>query len=202
VAFTAIAIWSVSAHDRGCDGNPVPERIKSDCCGEREEHQLKPEQISRGPNGEYIVSFEGNTFVITSDKALPSNDACSHISFPNMWVSDDDGNLLITHRASGPYGTGDLLEKMGRQHRAVLAVVKGWPRTMSSNISHREGATVVKGFYVSSGTGIKDTREWVPSATIALQLVRTHMKLRRPNVRIEDRTAPTRRERVVSRLVV
>jgi hypothetical protein len=44
----------------------------------------------------------------------------------------------------------------------------------------------VKGLIVVSGTGIKDTREWVPSATIALQLARTLMKLRRPAVRVED----------------
>jgi hypothetical protein len=44
----------------------------------------------------------------------------------------------------------------------------------------------VRGFIVLSGTGIKDTREWVPSATMALQLVLTHMKMRRPGVRIED----------------
>jgi hypothetical protein len=44
----------------------------------------------------------------------------------------------------------------------------------------------VKGFVVLSGTGIKDRREWVPTATAALQLVRTYMKLRRPGVRIED----------------
>lgn len=43
-----------------------------------------------------------------------------------------------------------------------------------------------KSFVVLSGTGIRDTREWVPSATEALRLVRTYMKLRRPNVRIED----------------
>ena len=43
-----------------------------------------------------------------------------------------------------------------------------------------------KGFLVLSGTGIRDTREWVPSATEALRLVRTYMKLRRPSVRIED----------------
>jgi hypothetical protein len=45
---------------------------------------------------------------------------------------------------------------------------------------------MVKGFVVLTGTGIKDMREWVPSATTALQLVRNHMKLRRPAVRIED----------------
>jgi hypothetical protein len=88
VAFTAMVIEGASAHDKDCDGNPVLGRIKVDCCGEAEEHQLKPEQIRRGPNDEYIVSFESYTFVIPADKALPSNDPCSHIFFPNMWVTD------------------------------------------------------------------------------------------------------------------
>ena len=50
----------------------------------------------------------------------------------------------------------------------------------------KQGARMPKGFIVFSGTGIKDTREWAPSATTALQLVRTLMKHRRPGVRIED----------------
>ena len=81
-----MTVERASAHDKGCDGNPVPEGIKLDCCGEADEHQLKPEQISRGPNDEYIVSFEGYTFVIPADKALPSNDPCSHIFFENVWM--------------------------------------------------------------------------------------------------------------------
>jgi hypothetical protein len=86
VAFTTMALGSANAHDKGCDGNPVPIRIKLDCCGEAEEHHLQPEQISRGPNNEYIVSFEDYTFVIPANKALPSNDHCSHIFFENVWA--------------------------------------------------------------------------------------------------------------------
>jgi hypothetical protein len=48
-----------------------------------------------------------------------------------------------------------------------------------------------KAFVALSGTGIRDIREWVPSATEALRLVRTHMKLRRPGVRIEDERGRT-----------
>jgi hypothetical protein len=36
----AMASESSSAHEMACDGNPVPVRIKSDCCGEAEEHRL------------------------------------------------------------------------------------------------------------------------------------------------------------------
>ena len=42
------------------------------------------------------------------------------------------------------------------------------------------------GLIVLSGTGIRDTRELAPSATEALRLVRNHMKMRRPAVRVED----------------
>jgi hypothetical protein len=42
-------------------------------------------------------------------------------------------------------------------------------------------------FTVISGTNIRVRRERVPSATAALRLVREHMKLRRPGVRVEDR---------------
>jgi hypothetical protein len=86
LAFAGAAIESANAHDRGCDGNPVPGGMKLDCCGKADEHRLKPEQISRGSNDEYIVSFEGYTFVIPADKALPSSDPCSHIFFENVWM--------------------------------------------------------------------------------------------------------------------
>ena len=42
------------------------------------------------------------------------------------------------------------------------------------------------GFIVLSGTAIAVRREWVLSATEAVRLVLDHMKLRRPDVRIED----------------
>jgi hypothetical protein len=86
LALTAMTIESASAHDKGCDDNPVPVAIKLDCCGKADEHQVKPEQITRGPNDEYIVSFDDYTFVIPADKALPSNDRCSHIFFENVWA--------------------------------------------------------------------------------------------------------------------
>ena len=41
-------------------------------------------------------------------------------------------------------------------------------------------------FVISSGTGIKDRRDKVNSATEALKLALLHMRFRRPNVTIED----------------
>jgi hypothetical protein len=45
---------------------------------------------------------------------------------------------------------------------------------------------MAKPLIVLTGTGVRDMREWAPSATEALRLVRLHMKLRRPAVRVED----------------
>ena len=43
-----------------------------------------------------------------------------------------------------------------------------------------------KALIVLSGTSLRNFRELAPSATEALRLVRHHMKLRRPGVRVED----------------
>jgi hypothetical protein len=42
------------------------------------------------------------------------------------------------------------------------------------------------GLIVLSGSSLRTFREWTPSASEALRVVRAHMKLRRPGVRIED----------------
>jgi hypothetical protein len=102
LTFATMTIEGASAHDKGCDGNPVPRAIKLDCCGEADEHRLKPEQITRGPDYEYIVSFEGYMFVIPADKALPSNDHCSHIFFQNVWAIAG-GNVMRFPGTPGVY---------------------------------------------------------------------------------------------------
>jgi hypothetical protein len=43
-----------------------------------------------------------------------------------------------------------------------------------------------KRLVVISGRGIRESREWVPSANEALRLIRDYVKLRRPGVRVED----------------
>jgi hypothetical protein len=43
-----------------------------------------------------------------------------------------------------------------------------------------------RSFFVVSGTGIAERRERAPSASEALRLIRKHMELRRPGVRVED----------------
>jgi hypothetical protein len=48
------------------------------------------------------------------------------------------------------------------------------------------GAWMGKALIVLSGTSLRNFRELAPSATEALRLVRHHMKLRRPGVRVED----------------
>jgi hypothetical protein len=68
--------------------------------------------------------------------------------------------------------------------RVEHALGRTRPRTLLCLSQGGQG--MAKSFVVLSGTGVRDMREWVPSATTALQLVRTPMKHRRPGVRIED----------------
>ena len=59
----------------------MPGEIKLDCCGKADEHRLNPQQVSRGRNDEYLIIFEGYTFVIPAGKTLPGSDPCSHNFF-------------------------------------------------------------------------------------------------------------------------
>jgi hypothetical protein len=95
LAFAAMTIESASAHDKGCDGDPVPAALKLDCCSKADEHRVKPEQIRRGQGGEYIVSFEAYRFVIPADRALPSSDHCSHIFFENVWTTAGGNQVRV-----------------------------------------------------------------------------------------------------------
>ena len=47
LAFAVMTIEGASAHDKGCDGNPVPVAIKLDCCGQADEHRLTPKRFWR-----------------------------------------------------------------------------------------------------------------------------------------------------------
>jgi hypothetical protein len=75
LAFAAMTIESASSHDKGYDGNPLPVRIKLDWCGKADEHQLKPEQITRGSNGNVwmIVGGESLRFPNTPDEGAFSS---------------------------------------------------------------------------------------------------------------------------------
>jgi hypothetical protein len=95
LTFCATGIERAAAHDKSCEGDAVPRGIKLDCCSKADEHQLQPEQITRGQNGEYIVRFEAYTFVIPETKALPSNDRCSHIFFETLWIVGEGGQRRL-----------------------------------------------------------------------------------------------------------
>jgi hypothetical protein len=107
VAFATVTIESASAHDKGCDGNPVPGGIKWDCCGKADEHRLKPEQISRGRNEEYVVSFEEYVRNSSGQGAAPQRSLQLYLLRERVGdrrrqsraLSKDAGGLLLPHAA-------------------------------------------------------------------------------------------------------
>lgn len=55
---TALALLPVPAlpHDLWSNGQPIPDWIKSSCCGAADAHHLTPEQITRRDEDYYLVA--------------------------------------------------------------------------------------------------------------------------------------------------
>lgn len=62
----------VTAHDAWSNGKPIPDWIKSSCCGPADAHHLKPEQVHRISDDYYMV--DGYAYQIPVRMALPSQD--------------------------------------------------------------------------------------------------------------------------------
>lgn len=60
------------AHDTWADGSPIPDWIKSSCCGKADAHHLRPEQVHRISDDYYQV--DGYLEPIPVSHALPSQD--------------------------------------------------------------------------------------------------------------------------------
>jgi hypothetical protein len=77
---------SAWAHDQWADGSPVPAWVKSKCCGERDVHHLKPEQVHRVDGG-YLV--DGHDGVIPLSQTDPSQDGDYWIFGSTVRSGDD-----------------------------------------------------------------------------------------------------------------
>ena len=64
------------AHDKWADGSLVPPRVKAQCCGPADAHQLTPNQVHR--KGDYYL-VDGYNNLIPASSVLPSQDG-------NYWI--------------------------------------------------------------------------------------------------------------------
>jgi hypothetical protein len=82
---TALALFQTAdAHDRWDNGEPVPEWVKTVCCGPKDAHRLRPEQVRRNAAGDYLVDLYPDP--IPARFALPSQDGdywlfLAHVGF-------------------------------------------------------------------------------------------------------------------------
>jgi hypothetical protein len=60
-----------NAHDYWKNGDPVPDWVKSSCCGPADAHLLTPDQVTRSDNFYYVEGYSGRIPVAS---ALPSQD--------------------------------------------------------------------------------------------------------------------------------
>lgn len=72
---------AVKAHELDCKGASVSEDVKSKCCSKSDDHVIPPGEITRGANGEYVITHGIYAFVIEEAKALPSDDGCNHLFY-------------------------------------------------------------------------------------------------------------------------
>ena len=69
------------AHDRWDNGEPVPAWVKTECCGPKDAHHLRPDQVRRNAAGDYVVDIY--PVPIPAHIALPSQDGDYWLFFYN-----------------------------------------------------------------------------------------------------------------------
>jgi hypothetical protein len=119
----------------------------------------------QNPDGRYIVTFDGSIGGKPGRRLSLSSSA-------NAWS-------MTCARTRSPTPSG-----ICRAERAQPRSTRFGPAGIRSPRTTR--VPMGKALIVLTGTGIKDVREFAPSATEALRLLREHMKVRRPGARVED----------------
>jgi hypothetical protein len=74
-------VRTVHAHDRWDNGEAVPEWVKTECCGPKDAHRLRPSQVRRNAAGDYVVDIYPDP--IPARRALPSQDGDYWLFFYN-----------------------------------------------------------------------------------------------------------------------
>ena len=85
-SITALAVAltlfrTAHAHDRWDNGEPVPAWVKTECCGPKDAHRLRPNQVRRNAAGDYVVDIYPDP--IPARRALPSQDGDYWLFFYN-----------------------------------------------------------------------------------------------------------------------
>ena len=74
-----LMVAAAQAHNVGCDGQPVPQKIKTSCCGPADAHRVGAGDVSRDASGNWVIANQGRTFVVPAASVEPSPDGC-------MWL--------------------------------------------------------------------------------------------------------------------
>ena len=77
----ALPVTAAYAHDVWNNGKPVPAWVKTECCGPKDAHRLRPDQVRRSAAGDYVVDIYPDP--IPARRALPSQDGDYWLFFYN-----------------------------------------------------------------------------------------------------------------------
>jgi hypothetical protein len=81
VAGLALFHGAAHAHDRWDNGESVPAWVKTECCGPKDAHHLRPDQVRRNAAGGYVLEIYPDP--IPAHIALPSQDGDYWLFFYN-----------------------------------------------------------------------------------------------------------------------
>jgi hypothetical protein len=131
----ALALFrTAQAHDHWDNGDPVPAWVKTECCGPKDVHHLRPDQVRRNAAGDYVVDIYPDP--IPARRALPSQDGDYWLFFYNrLWLLRQCQVLFRADSVLGPAGL-----------RNSPVVPSGPPdATAPSRINHWSGGSSVGG---------------------------------------------------------
>ena len=80
-AALALFATSANAHDRWENGGQVPAWVKTECCEPKDAHHLRPDQVRRNADGDFVVDIYPDP--IPARMALPSQDGDYWLFFYN-----------------------------------------------------------------------------------------------------------------------
>jgi hypothetical protein len=63
-------LTAANAHEYWANGEPIPAWVKTECCGPKDAHHLRPDQVRRNEAGDYVVDIYPDP--IPAGMALPS----------------------------------------------------------------------------------------------------------------------------------
>lgn len=99
ILFSMCLALPAAAHERWDNGKPIPDWVKTQCCGVADAHQINDAAIHERADGVYI---DGYSYVIPYDKVMPSPDGTTWLFYRiDTKTGDPNPPICFFHGING-----------------------------------------------------------------------------------------------------